>query len=152
METTAQELLQLHGGVGLAIGVLSRASNTAARCFQRATIHALAASVPRRSSEEAPQRWLELQGGGALLLRYVVSLRETRFGELAVERLASQKLQLRLFLGRSKQWDLKLGASGLETDTCNSVHRYLTKHRGKTGACSGRCMQNIGTDLRGGFC
>ena len=82
METTAQELLQLHGGVGLAIGVLSRASNTAARCFQRATIHALAAHVPRRSSEEAPQRWLELQGGGALLLRYVVSLPSSTVEEL----------------------------------------------------------------------
>lgn len=81
-QPTAHDLLQLHGGVGLAIGVLSRASNTAARCFQRATIHALVARVPPRGGSTPPQGWLELQGGGALLLRYVVSLPSSTVEEL----------------------------------------------------------------------
>lgn len=58
----------------LAAGVLSRAHNGRQRCLQRATLLSLVQRVPERASSSAPRGWMPLTGGGALMLRYIVSV------------------------------------------------------------------------------
>ena len=58
----------------LVAGVLSRAHNERQRCLQRATLLSLVQRVPDRTSSDAPRGWMPLTGGGALLLRYIVSV------------------------------------------------------------------------------
>ena len=97
MASTPGSVPLVHEGVGLAVGVLSRPAGGDARCYQRATLHALVALVPPRGTRDAPQGWLPLQGGGALFLRYVVSLPSSLQEELA--RLASPPALRRPALG-----------------------------------------------------